>query len=178
MNEPVILWYSYCGRTQAGMALTVSLIFLLLMTMLGVSAMQISVTQERMAGNLRDRNLSFQAAEAGLRAGEFWLLTPGNYVIADGNAHIVEAIAPLTLADWTGAGATGGVAGFDPQLAGDPVFHVGPPSMRRTGEGLGVSLAKIRCEPFYPVTARGQGGTDTAVVVLQSTFGLRERSCP
>jgi type IV pilus assembly protein PilX len=60
--------------SQAGSALIVALIFLLLMTLLGTAAMRGSSTQERMAGNSRDWNLAFQAAEAGLREGEQFLL--------------------------------------------------------------------------------------------------------
>jgi type IV pilus assembly protein PilX len=55
---------------QRGSALIVSLVFLLLLTILGVTAMRSSVLQERMAGNTRDTNLAFQAAETALRAGE------------------------------------------------------------------------------------------------------------
>ena len=43
---------------------------LLIMTVLGVTAMQMSRMEERMAGNSRDINLAFQGAEAGLRDSE------------------------------------------------------------------------------------------------------------
>jgi len=55
---------------QSGAALIVSLILLLVMTLLGVSAMQTNVLEEKMAGNFRDRDLAFQAAEAALRHAE------------------------------------------------------------------------------------------------------------
>jgi type IV pilus assembly protein PilX len=55
---------------QQGAALITSLIILLVLTMLGVSAMNSSSLQELMAGNMRDQNLSFQAAEAALRDAE------------------------------------------------------------------------------------------------------------
>ena len=57
-------------RRERGAALVVALVLLLLMTVLGVSAIRTTTLQERMAGNLRDSNLAFQSAEAGLRAGE------------------------------------------------------------------------------------------------------------
>jgi type IV pilus assembly protein PilX len=53
--------------------LIVALIFLLLMTLIGTSAMQGSTMQERMASNWRDWNVAFQAAEAGLREAEEFL---------------------------------------------------------------------------------------------------------
>ena len=46
---------------------------LLVMTVLGVSAMRNTTLQERMAGNLRDSNLAFQSAERALREGEKFL---------------------------------------------------------------------------------------------------------
>ncbi len=47
-----------------------ALIFLVLLTLLGVSAMQTATMEERMAGNMRNENLAFQAAEAALRDAE------------------------------------------------------------------------------------------------------------
>lgn len=55
---------------QRGMALLVSLVFLLLLTMIGLSSMQSATHQEKMAGSVALRNQSFQAAEAALRVGE------------------------------------------------------------------------------------------------------------
>ena len=55
---------------ERGAALAVSLIFLLLMTIAAVAAVQSSSSQERMAANVKFKNDSFQAAEAGLREAE------------------------------------------------------------------------------------------------------------
>ena len=52
---------------QGGAALVVGLILLVVITLVGVAAMQGTSLQEKMAGNLRDSNLSFQASEAVLR---------------------------------------------------------------------------------------------------------------
>jgi type IV pilus assembly protein PilX len=58
------------SRKQRGAVLIVALIFLLVMTMLILASVRGTVMQERMAGNLYDRSLAFQAAETALRAGE------------------------------------------------------------------------------------------------------------
>lgn len=58
------------ARQQKGMVLLLSLVFLLLLTLVGVSSMQNATLQEKMAGSVNMRNLSFQAAEAILRRGE------------------------------------------------------------------------------------------------------------
>ena len=47
-----------------------SLVMLLLLTVLGVSSIQTTTLQQRMARNANDSSLAFQAAEAALRDGE------------------------------------------------------------------------------------------------------------
>lgn len=66
-------------RTQSGMALVVGLIILLVMTLIGVAGMRNTTLTERMAGNLHDRNLAFQANEAILREAEVRLQQLMNY---------------------------------------------------------------------------------------------------
>jgi len=55
---------------QRGMALLVSLVFLLLLTLIGLSSMQSATLQEKMTSSVMLRNQSFQTAEAALRIGE------------------------------------------------------------------------------------------------------------
>lgn len=57
-------------QNQSGAALMVGLVLLLILTILGITILQVTLMQERMARNLRDQNIAFQAAEAALRAGE------------------------------------------------------------------------------------------------------------
>jgi type IV pilus assembly protein PilX len=66
----------YTVVRQRGMALIVSLILLLVLTLLGLAAMQNTSLEERMAGNLRAENVAFQASESALRAGEIWVGAP------------------------------------------------------------------------------------------------------
>lgn len=58
---------------QQGVALVVALIFLLLMNILAVTALGITTLEERMAGNMSDKNIAFQSAESALTAGENWI---------------------------------------------------------------------------------------------------------
>lgn len=57
-------------RHERGAALIISLILLVLITLVGVASLRNVVLEERMSANFYDRSLAFQAAEAGLRAGE------------------------------------------------------------------------------------------------------------
>jgi len=51
---------------QSGAVLIISLILLLIMTLLGVTTMNTTALQEKMAGNSQEVNRAFQAAETGL----------------------------------------------------------------------------------------------------------------
>lgn len=55
---------------QSGMVLLISLVFLLLLSLVGLSSMQGAVTQQKIAASLWLRNQSLQSAESGLRRGE------------------------------------------------------------------------------------------------------------
>jgi len=57
-------------RQQQGMTLVISLVILISMTIIGLTSMQSTTTEISMAGNLREADLTFNAAEAGLSAGE------------------------------------------------------------------------------------------------------------
>jgi len=60
------------ARSQHGIALVTSLLILVLVTLLSLSAVSTSVFEERMAANARDRALAFESAEYALReAGVF-----------------------------------------------------------------------------------------------------------
>jgi type IV pilus assembly protein PilX len=54
-------------RRERGAVLIVALLFLVILTILGLTAMSGTTMEERMAGNTRDINVALQAAEAALR---------------------------------------------------------------------------------------------------------------
>lgn len=57
---------SAAGR-QRGAALLIGLIILLVLTLLGLAAANVSILQERMAGNVAQSNQAFQLADSALR---------------------------------------------------------------------------------------------------------------
>ncbi|HBV20928.1 MAG TPA: hypothetical protein DEF07_04315 [Nitrosomonas sp.] len=57
-------------QKQLGAAFVTGLIFLVVLTLLGMTALKTANMEERMSGNLRDRNLALQAAEMTLRYAE------------------------------------------------------------------------------------------------------------
>lgn len=62
---------------QTGMVLLISLVFLLVVSLIGLSSMQGAVSQQKIVGSLWHRNQSFQSAESGLRLGESVVLRAG-----------------------------------------------------------------------------------------------------
>ena len=183
-------------RKQNGITLIVGLILLLVMTMLGLTAIQVTTQQERMAGNLRDRNIAFQAAESALREGESALIRcvidfsgNGAYdveanIVAASTADDVEAniVAPST-AEWMEDSSLEDSSflfdDFDDACT-EPKTHsavfqaVAAPRffLERQPPVGGASLETgvPKTMEVFKVTSRGVGGSQAAVVVLQSSF--------
>ncbi len=63
---------------QGGAILITALIILVVLTLLGLAGMNNSILEQRMAGNTRQAQIAFEAAESALKAGEVWLTTAGN----------------------------------------------------------------------------------------------------
>ena len=163
-------------QKQSGVALFVSLIMLLLLTIIGITSLNTTLLEEKMAGNMINRGLAFQAAESGLKGGENYLKTTTVLPVfqeptASGSGHYLPSttnISRWNLVDWTdnteyaNSGTLSGVAA-DPQYIIEEL-----PAVKESGGSLEVGVAgEVR---YYRVTSRGVGGTDNAVVMLQSTY--------
>lgn len=88
---------------QRGAALITVLLLLLIMTLLGLASLRSGLLEERMSGNLNDRGIGFQTAEAALREAEAVILTRPTYNSTGG-------LYPLPVADaqprWLAGGTT------------------------------------------------------------------------
>lgn len=71
-------------KTQGGIALIATLLLLLVMTLIGTSAMKTTTLEEKMAGNTKNVNVAFQASETGLRAAEQWIRDLGPVPVING----------------------------------------------------------------------------------------------
>jgi len=100
-------------RQQQGATLVVGLIFLAVLTLIGVTAARVSGLEERMAGNLRDRAVALQAAEMALRDAERDIMLTG----APGTAR-PRALSQMSFASDCGAGGAANERGLcDRRLA-------------------------------------------------------------
>jgi len=170
---------------QTGAALIICLILLVVMTLLGVSAVTTTTMEEKMAGNIRNKHLSFQAAEAALRSGESYSETLSDDTTFDGT----NGLYPRTDAD-DEAGVDGAIADF-------PVWYDDTPgrvNWQDVGtitdlhaqpqyiiENFGTAPRDKDCIlelppppgcilPVYRVTGRGWGLNENARTYVQSTY--------
>lgn len=168
---------------QKGMVLITGMIFMLVLTLIVVSSMRTTLLEERMAGNARDNDLAFQAAEAALRAGErivtaaaletFMSTSPAYLSLDTGDARRDDKYWTNTDAshihDWAAASLP-----VDPSPAGvaaAPRFVVEElPPVPATGSESLKGPAPLPDSAIFRVTARGIGGNPGTVVYLQSTY--------
>lgn len=161
MQSPTRTLSSLIPARQRGVVLIVALVVLLVLSMLGISGMQGTVMEERMAGNMYDRNIAFQAAEAALRAGEVDAGAGLNI-----NFDLTGTSAPTELEDdanWPNSAIaySGGFAG----LSDAPEYII-----ERQRALPPLEADQPMQPPLMRVSARGTGRTGTSVVVLQSIY--------
>lgn len=164
---------------QCGSALVVGMIFLLVMTMLGVTAMQTTSLEERMAGNMRDRGISMQAAELALRAGDADAIKAPT--TGTGLFDYLATPAPdeVTAANWIGDNVRPWNSGLKkvstnttanapfPGVAADPQYWLEKRPNRTEGGSYEAGVAPV--VEVYEITARSTGASGNAAVVLRST---------
>jgi type IV pilus assembly protein PilX len=171
---------------QKGFVLIMALVFLALLTIIGVTAMSTTSLEEKMAGNMKDRNLAFQAAETALLAAERW------YEIQTTKPVFPDTANGLYVTDSTSAVSNWDAVNWSTSIV---TFPCTPTTTSSCGSGV----AKINTQPKYiiedlgelpeekgsivsptdykgkgstiaRITARGTGGTDAAVSMVQSTY--------
>lgn len=168
---------------QKGAVLIVGLIMLLLLTIIGLASIRGSELQERMAGNTRDKNLAFQAAEAGVRAGETFLAQAtlpafsGSGLYQDLNkvGSATPTPSAWSASQWTTNSIklpSGTLKGLTDQPRYVIEKIIVAAAAANPGSGADIeSLDKMGgSSEYYRVTSRGLGGTANAEVIIQSTY--------
>lgn len=162
---------------QRGSALAIGLLILFIMTIVGVTGMQTTSMQEKMAGNMRDRNLAFQAAESALRAGENYLnITSVLPSFSNSNGlYQKESLVPNSWyknddAWWVDSTKVRGFSttNFSSIVAGTAYILEELAEVIEKTESL--EAGKPVNPNYFRVTARGVGGTTNAVVIVQSVY--------
>ncbi len=176
-------------RAQQGAILVISLLLLLVMTLLGLAAIQVTRMEERMAGNLRDTNIAFQGAESGLRDAENRLrlmvarpetcATAPCAVPSVWERNLPEDVLPENLRNqpiewWRTHAQEYGVTGGEPEITQtteDPRVLIQDAGF--IADSLTVGHGPPEGRNFYRITAYSQGSTNTAQAVLESTYTRR-----
>ncbi len=177
-----------CSLTYSkGVALITSLIILLIMTLLGFAAIQTTIMEERMAGNLHNKDLSFQAAEAALREGENTIapLTavqqPNAVSSCSGTDCVFKAnsltsdFASQSHSWWQSKGREYGSDGTHEITSSesDPRYVIEEFAFVSDSLVLPQSATTSGGTYYYRISAEGTGGNDKATSVLQSTVAKR-----
>jgi type IV pilus assembly protein PilX len=158
-------------------ALVIALILLVLMTLVGVSAMRGGILQERMSANTYDRSLSFQAAESALKEAEDFVAlnrpSPGpgcaNGICGVPNPTDTERwlnnafpVPPATNGWHAATVVNNGAISVTPQYI---VEYLGDTFSCQPGNPASTNDCKR-----YRITARSAPGPDRSQVILQSVF--------
>lgn len=172
---------------QQGIALVMSMIMLLMMTLLGLSAMKTSLMEEKMAGNSRDVELAFQAAETALRDAEIWIANQVNEPVdtSTGTNRVwtLDTMDPDTtnaVSWWQERNQVWWLASAEPYGASINNVNTVPHSVIEYKQFIpdtlligGSSSSSDEGMTYYQVTAKGTGGSDQARVLIQSTTARR-----
>lgn len=142
--------HSHSIKNQSGSILIVSLMILVVLTMLGVSSMSSTSLQERMAGNFRDRQVAFQAAEMTLAYAEEYART---------------AISSASI--FTGSG------GLYAQYTGPTNFNAYDETWWTTTSSivLPTTISQVRTQPRFVIEYRGDIGEVEGTSVNISGYG-------
>jgi type IV pilus assembly protein PilX len=177
------------------MSLFPALMFLLVLSVIGVSAMNSTLMQEKMVSNTKDLNLAFQAAEAGLRDAEFdvgknidattvFTSTCVNGLCTPPSTWSTPLSTDISkLIDWTDTSKTRRYGTYTaaptlPTVAAQPQYVVerlsAPPGLPPSpggSVGLGCGLGCVHSGGnAYRLTVLGTGARAETRVVLQSTY--------
>jgi type IV pilus assembly protein PilX len=173
-------------RRETGFVLVTGMLFLVVLTLLGLAMFRNSGVMDRISGNSRDKQRSFEAAESALQYAEFWLANGGGgtgtacSTLASGdtvaNIHVCsnalasgyQSTVPFPAGfSYTppnlNVNANAGMASSgDVNYQNLPGFYI---------ENLGVVQNGTSSPPtIYQVTAYGKGGSSDTVSVVRSVY--------
>lgn len=171
---------------QSGIALVTCMLILVMLTLLAIAMFRGYGLQQKIAGNTREKERAFQAAESALQYGEYWLLqgTAGTGSTCTG-AIAIRSDADMRVCtnplqnpadpdNWAAASyynppamkvnagggiATDGNGNLDINYAKTPALYISYLGMAPDGE-----------RRLYLVTGAGYGGSSGTTSVVQSVF--------
>jgi type IV pilus assembly protein PilX len=174
--------------TNRGIALVTALILLLVITLLGLTMTRGFTAQERNAGNTREKQRAFEAAESTLRFGEREILNGASTTASNCNSLVSADTTPQSVVvcsnALTSAQATG-IPWKDISSGADLGYSYTPPGLS-VGTTGGTSsyvitprfyISPLGLDPsglnqLYQVTSMAQGGNTSSNAVVQSVYSV------
>lgn len=186
-------------QKQLGAVFVTGLIFLVVLTLLGVTGMKTANMEERMSGNLRDRNLALQTAEMALRYAEQHIrdndpttntpspidgVTGFDVACPNGLCYYGAGVAapgepdnpgdPAWITNCTPLCPISYVAGTNFNVDGitytAPPLPAGVPAPTYLIEGIRKTPPGSGTRYYYRITVRAQGAKQGTLVQLQEIF--------
>lgn len=160
---------SYRIKKQSGSVLITSLLIIIALTLLVLSASRSTTLQQKMANNLRERDLAFQSAETALLAGEKYLRDTEPLPAFDGNAglHLFSQTRQFKQdSDWDNISPISYTHSLfqttaAPEYVLEKIFYIDT-----VGESLDSSSPVV--SNYYRVTSRSKN--HNATVVIQGIY--------
>jgi type IV pilus assembly protein PilX len=175
-------------RAERGIVLVTSLLLLVLITLLAVSMFRGFGVEERIAGNLREKQRALNAAESAMQYAEWWLTSADNVnLVGNCTAPLLNAnlrqgmvcqntlptqVASVTTVPWIDPtthgefGVSYASSGMNVNanpgantLAAAPRFYISLLGPSATGNGA-----------IYQIDAWGYGASSNAVAVIEGTY--------
>jgi type IV pilus assembly protein PilX len=164
-----------------GVALVIGLIMLTMVTLLAVTSMQSTTLQELMSSNLKDQMTAFEAAETALHAAEEFL-DSDQFNLGAFDNDFSDGLVKFSYDDiWSQidwATESEQVADI-PGVTTAPRYviqYIGPVTTElnqlNIENAYGQEAATDTLVEMFKITARGTGGSDNTVVVLETMYGI------
>lgn len=178
-------------RTQGGFVLIASLIIMVILTLIAVAMFRGGGLQEKIAGNLREKQRAFDIAQNTLTFGQNWISANAPVPIACANAAasnsgVANTPVVCTQTSVYPASTDTLMADLQSETAGTPYTPGGNAALdiSQNGGRLNTIYALPRLfiqnigqqagtgNTLYRLTAIAWGGNDSAVAIVQSIYAL------
>lgn len=173
---------------QKGVVLVIGMLILIVLTFIGLAGMKMTTFEEKMAGNIKDKHVAFEAAESAVTAAEAFIdanvITVGDFD-TDGSDGLYnnDKEKIWKLVDWYGVDGSNDNEAIEHssftnnvnrppryvvEYYGSILDDIDKVNLDNYGSGVGAGQTEL-----FRVTARGTGTSDNAVVILRTTYGKR-----
>jgi type IV pilus assembly protein PilX len=176
-------------QQQKGFVLFIVMIFLIVMSLLGVSMYSGFIKDQKMAGNMREKQRAIEAAQANLDMVEKWLQNTDNVyeggwkIALSCNSTNQAAVTPVICSNPLDTPATlpwpsGQGQAFTPPSSTMAVTASGGANSYASNPQYYVQeMDHTDNTAWYKVTSTAQGGNATAATVIETIYEVKCLSC-